>query len=114
MRYVVGVSFPQRYILRTCCLLVCLRTRWQARRNLSDHARLLAALPSEESEVADTAEHEYQHQQYSRSAHGFPPGEGAWARQDRDGGAGAGAGEADEDGMAVDGGEVRGSSRGGR
>ena len=89
--------------------------RWQARRNLSDHARLLAALPPEDSDAADTAEQEYQHhqqhhqhQEYSHSANGFPPGEGeaaggvvAWEGQD------GRAGEAEEDGMAIDDGEVR-------
>ncbi|CAN0415899.1 unnamed protein product, partial [Ectocarpus fasciculatus] len=46
----------------------------RARRNLSDHARLLAALPSEESESTDTGEHHHHHQpQAAGYGYGFPP-----------------------------------------
>eukprot|EP00903_Cladosiphon_okamuranus_P016060 g14826.t1 len=81
----------------------------KARRNLSDHARLLAALPPEDSEAADAAadaDHTHQEYQYQyQHQHGVLPVmeagvAGAGRRQDEDGN--EGAGEVDEDGMAID------------
>eukprot|EP00752_Nemacystus_decipiens_P013797 g12249.t1 len=94
----------------------------RARRNLSDHARLLAALPSEESEISeiadtDTAEHSqqnhlYQHRDYSHHVHGFLSGEETGSGVVRACvGQHEGAREAGEDGMAIDDGEDIGASK---
>lgn len=112
-----GTSFYLPALLLDCtavrCRALCLSRR-QARRNLSDHARLLAALPSEESEANENAEqdcqhqHQYQYQEYGHSSQGSvgrdAGGVGAWGGQE---GGGDGDEGAEEDGMAVDDGEVR-------
>ncbi|CAM9613617.1 unnamed protein product [Ectocarpus sp. 6 AP-2014] len=91
----------------------------RARRNLSDHARLLAALPSEEAEATDTGEYQHHHHQPQAEGYdyGFPTAEGGrvessiTGHEGAGGEAGAGGGDtaggwAEEVEMAIDDGQV--------
>lgn len=86
----------------------------QARRNLSDHARLLASLPSEEPDIADADEYKHrQQQQHQQQSSGFTylseerrqAGLSSTGR-DRGGHGDAARNGEENDGMAIDDGQA--------